>query len=70
MSLVEIAAREVRAEMGRRQTTRAQLADILGLSGTQTGKRLGGAIEFRLSELEKIAVALGMTVEITFRAVP
>jgi len=48
--------------MGRQRMTHAQLARHLGISQGQTTKRLNGRIEFRPSELDAAATALGVPV--------
>lgn len=62
MSVAQYVACEVLAAMGRKRASRRHIAEIIGLSQTQTNKRLRGEIEFRISELERIASALGVPV--------
>ena len=55
-------AREVRAELARQRVTQQQAAKWLGISQPQFGLRLNGEIEFRPSELDSLAKALGVPV--------
>ena len=68
MSLVRAVADQVRIEMFRRGTTQRQIAEILGLSQTQVSRRLQGLVELRLSELERIAAAMGVPVAVLLPA--
>lgn len=61
-TLPEHITREIRAEMGRQRRNQREIADLIGLSQTQVSKRFAGLIEFRPSELEKIADYLGVPV--------
>jgi transcriptional regulator with XRE-family HTH domain len=56
--LPEFIGREVRAEMARQGVRQRDLAEHLGLSQPQVGKRLAGEIEFRPSELAAVAELL------------
>jgi transcriptional regulator with XRE-family HTH domain len=60
--LAQIIATEIRAEMGRQNLSGRQLAEAVGLSQTMASRRLRGLIEFRPSELDKIADLLGVPV--------
>lgn len=60
--LDEHVAREVRAELARQRVTQRQVGEWLGISQPQVGARLRGEIEFRPSELDRLAVALGVPV--------
>lgn len=55
-------AREVRAELARQRVTQRQAAEWLGISQPQLGLRLNEEIEFRTSELDRLADALGVPV--------
>ena len=57
-SLSQYVAGEVRAETARQRVSQRALAEVLGLSQGQVSARMGGDVEFRLSELERIAVLL------------
>lgn len=61
-SLPQYIAREVRAEMARQRVTQRQMAEWLDISQPQVASRLNGDIEFRPSELEKIAEAMDVPV--------
>lgn len=61
-SLSDYIAREVRAEMGRQRVTQSQVAQWLGITQPQIAARLASDIEFRPSELEKIADEMGVPV--------
>lgn len=60
--LPEFIAREVRAEMARQRVTQSQMAQWLGISQPQVAARLNDEIEFRPSELDKIAEAMDVPV--------
>ena len=60
--LTETVAGEVRAELGRRNISRVELAARLGISRTALWNRLRGETEFSISELEKVAEFLGVPV--------
>lgn len=60
--LPEYIAREVRAEMARQRVTQRQMAEWLDISQPQVASRLNGEIEFRPSELQKIANAMDVPV--------
>lgn len=68
LSLARYIASEVRAEMARARVTQRQMAEWLDLSQTQVSERLNGEIEFRPSELEKIASRLDVPVTKFFPA--
>lgn len=61
-SLPEVAAAEVRAEMGRQRMTQAALGELLGRSQPYVWRRLAGEVPFDLAELELIATKLGVPV--------
>ncbi|MDG4791881.1 helix-turn-helix transcriptional regulator [Micromonospora sp. WMMD1102] len=63
-TLAVTAAAEVRAEMGRQRISAAALARALGVSDMYLSRRLSGddPIPFDLSEIERIAEALGVPV--------
>jgi len=53
-------ARNVRAEMSRRQITQAVVARHLNLSQSAVSLRLTGSQEFKISELQAVAELLGV----------
>jgi len=53
-------ARNVRAEMSRRQITQAVVARRLNLSQSAVSLRLTGSVEFKVSELQAVAALLGV----------
>lgn len=55
-------ASEIRAHMARAGMTQNQLAIALGWSPAYLSRRLTGAVDLTLAELEAIADALGVTV--------
>ena len=55
-------AREVRAELARQRVTQRQAAEWLGMSQVQLSRRLGDEIEFRPSELDRLAEKLSVPV--------
>ena len=61
-------AREVRAELARQRVTQRQAAEWLGISQVQFSRRLGEEIEFRNSEVERLAEALQVPVTQFFPA--
>jgi transcriptional regulator with XRE-family HTH domain len=61
-SLPEVAAAEVRAEMGRQRMSQAALGELLGRSQPYVWRRLVGEVPFDLAELELIATKLGVPV--------
>jgi len=48
--------------MARQRVTHRRLGEQLGISQQQTSSRLSGTVEFRPSELEKVAELLGVPV--------
>lgn len=62
-SLTQRVASEIRAEMGRRQLSQADLGLVLGIHRTQISKRLRGELAFTTVELDQIAEALGISVD-------
>lgn len=52
----------MRAEMARAGVTQDVLAEVLGFSRQALSHRLLGNVEFRVSELERIAAFLGVPV--------
>jgi predicted XRE-type DNA-binding protein len=60
--LAAFVAREVRAELARQRVMQRQAAEWLGISQPQFGLRLNGEIEFRPSELDRLAEGLGVPV--------
>lgn len=61
-SLSDLAAEEIRAQLGRRNMNKSELARKLGVSHTWVTNRLTGAQEIGLNDLEQIAAALGVSV--------
>lgn len=55
MTYADSIAGNVRAEMSRRQVTQSELANKIGMSQAQLSYRLNGRVEFKPSEIEKIA---------------
>lgn len=66
--VTERVAANVRAEMGRRRFTQTKLAGTLGVSQMFLSRRLGGHVPFDLQELERIAAALEIPVELLLTA--
>ena len=52
----------VRAEMARRKLSQQAIGEVLGITQAQVGRRLVGTIEFKPSELEKLAGFFGIPV--------
>jgi len=48
-------AAEVRAEISRQKRPQRQIADLLGLSQQQVSERVLGTVEWRISELVRVA---------------
>lgn len=55
------AAEEIRVALARQRRTQQWLAAEIHMSGPSLSRRLRGLRAFRLDELERIAVALGVT---------
>jgi predicted XRE-type DNA-binding protein len=55
----EIAA-QVRAEISRQMKPQRELVEILGISQAQVSERVRGDVEWRISELVKVADFLGV----------
>jgi len=53
-------ASEIRATMGRLNVKRAELARRIGVEDSWVGKRLNGRTEISLTDLDRIATALGV----------
>lgn len=51
-------AAEVRAEISRQRKPQRELAEILGISQQQVSDRVLGVVEWRISELVKVALWL------------
>lgn len=64
MTYKDEVAGNVRAEVSRLEVDQKDLAKVLGMSQGQVSSRLRGNIEFKPSELEKIADYMGLEVEI------
>lgn len=58
MTATQAVAAEIRAEMARQQRRQADLADLLGLSGSSVSLRLNGHQELTISEMLRIAAWL------------
>lgn len=61
-TLAEAVSAEVRAEMGRQQKSRREVADAMGVSHMYLSRRLNGRTPFDLTDLDRIAAALGVPV--------
>lgn len=61
-NLSERIARNVRAEMIRRDVNQTDLAAVIGITQSQLSKRLRGTITLDVNEVELIAKHLGVTV--------
>lgn len=59
----EAVAAEVRAEMGRQNKSRADLAQVLGITSQTAATRLSGAQPFDMVELAQVAEWLGVAPE-------
>jgi transcriptional regulator with XRE-family HTH domain len=57
--VTETVAGEVRAEIARQKIDRRKLAADAGMSRSALARRLSGTVPFDVSELQRIAVALG-----------
>lgn len=64
MTYKDEVAGNVRAEVSRLGVDQKDLAKVLGMSQGQVSSRLRGAVEFRPSELEKIADYMQLEVEV------
>jgi len=62
LPLAEVAAREVRAEMGRQRRSANALAIALSVSDMYLSRRLNGQVPFDLADLERVAAELGVPV--------
>lgn len=60
LTLTQMVAAEVRAELARRQITQQQLAAAIGLSQASVSERLRGKTPFTTEDLEKVSAALGV----------
>lgn len=61
-SLTARALAEIRAELGRQDITRRDLANRLGVERMWVYNRLSGETPLRISDVEQIAAALGVPV--------
>ena len=66
--LADIVTLAVRAEVRRQGVTQRWIATRLGLSQAQIWERLHGSVEWRTSELDELAAALGVPVGLFFLA--
>lgn len=55
-------AAEVRAEISRQMKPQRELVELLGISQAQVSERVRGDVEWRISELVKVAEYLGVPV--------
>lgn len=55
-------AAKVRAEISKQMKPQREMVDILGLSQAQVSERVRGDVEWRISELVKVAALLGVPV--------
>lgn len=62
--LVEAAAAEVRAEMGRQRKTASDLASVLGTTVRTASRRMNGEVEFSVTDLVVIAAWLEVDVAV------
>lgn len=60
--LTSAVASEIRAQLGRQSISRSELARRLDVDDTWVGKRLNGHTEISLTDLERIAAVLRVTV--------
>lgn len=63
-SLADFVRGQIKAEMARRDLTGEQLAGRLGVSSMWVSKRLRGVVPIAVAELEQIADALAVPVEV------
>lgn len=63
MSKAQIAARNIRAALARRETRILNLATAIGMGRMSLSNRLNGRVDFRLNELERIAEQIGSPIE-------
>ena len=61
-SLTDTIAREIRAELARQRLTNRELAERVGIQPSGISRRLDGEIPLKVSEVEQIAAALGVSV--------
>lgn len=61
---------EIRAEMGRQQIRQGELADRIGRSQVWVSRRLSGAREMSLTDLDEIAEALDVPAEQLLTGIP
>lgn len=70
MSYAEVVVRNVKAELVRNGFTNQDLARTLEISQASISKRMTGRVEFRSSELEKIAMLLNVPIEVLVAPAP
>lgn len=63
MTYAESIAGNIRAEVSRREINQAELAEYLEMSPAQMSSRLRAKVEFRPSEIEKIAEFMNVEIE-------
>ena len=54
---------EIKAEMGRQSLSGSRLAQLLGHPQTYVSRRLRGEVNFSLTEVEEIALVLGVSLD-------
>lgn len=64
MTYADFIAGNIRAEISRREINQVSIAHHLNMSQAQLSNRLRGRIEFRPSEIEKIAQFLDVPIEV------
>lgn len=62
-TLTQHVTAQLRAEMGRKDLTRAQLARLLAVSEVWIGRRLNGVVPITLDDLDRLAAGLDVTPE-------
>ncbi|MBF0807319.1 helix-turn-helix domain-containing protein [Rothia nasimurium] len=70
MTYTKTVATNVRAEASRRGVTSHDIAQILGISSAAVSRRMNEKIEFKISELEKIALLLDVPIEVLVAPAP
>lgn len=62
-TFVDVAIAEIKAEMARQDLSQTELGERLGWGQTTVSKRLTGTVPLRVTEIEQIAEALGVSLE-------
>lgn len=60
VTLSQVVAAEIRAEMGRQQKSAREVAEVMGVSDMYLHRRLAGKVSLTLADLERLAAALGV----------